>query len=86
MCFFLRNKKIKNKKSLQYDRIQVQLVNLLNENRAIHECLTKLHIDIQGQLMELRELSLNQTYSMNHSSAYSTIQRKKHSTLKRTYI
>lgn len=85
MCFF-KNKKSKAKKSVQYESIQVQLVNLLNENRAIHECLSKLHIDIQGQLMELRDMSLNQTYSMDQSSAYSTIQRKKHSTLKRSYV
>ena len=84
MCFFsARNKKTKTKKTLQYDSIQVQLVNLLNENRAIHECLSKLHFEIQAQLMELKELSLNQTYS---SVATSTIQRKKESTLKRTYI
>ena len=84
MCLFsARNKKTKTKKTLQYDSIQVQLVNLLNENRAIHECLSKLHFEIQAQLLELKELSLNQTYS---SVATSTIQRKKHSTLKRTYI
>ena len=84
MCLFsARNKKTKTKKTLQYDSIQVQLVNLLNENRAIHECLSKLHFEIQAQLMELKELSLNQTYS---SVATSTIQRKKESTLKRTYI
>ena len=84
MCLFsARNKKNKTKKTLQYDSIQVQLVNLLNENRAIHECLSKLHFDIQAQLLELKELTLNQTYS---SVATSTIQRKKQSTLKRTYI
>lgn len=84
MCLFsARNKKTKTKKTLQYDSIQVQLVNLLNENRAIHECLSKLHFEIQAQLLELKELSLNQTYS---SVATSTIQRKKQSTLKRTYI
>ena len=85
MCF-LKNKKPKIKKSAQYECIQVQLVNLLNENRAIHECLSKLHIDIQGQLMELRDISLNQTYSMDQSSVYSTIQRKNQSTLRKTYI
>ena len=84
MCLFsARNKKTKTKKTLQYDSIQVQLVNLLNENRAIHECLSKLHFEIQAQLLELKELSLNQTCS---SVATSTIQRRNYSTLKRTYI
>ena len=90
MFNFLKNKKTKNKKSLQseYENIQVQLVNLLNENRAIHQCLSKLHTDIQNQLMELKDISLNQTYnSIDRSSmATPTFHRKNHSTLKKNYV
>ena len=66
--------------------IQAQLVNLLNENRALHICLAKLHMDMQEQL---KEISLNQTFNSGYppsSTATSIYTRKSQSTLKKHYI
>ena len=90
MCFnfkFFKNKKTKGKERIQYEHIQVQLVNLLNENRALHICLTKLHLDLQGQLNDLKEISLNggSIYNGSHFET-PTIHRKNQSTMKVKYI
>ena len=90
MCFknFLKNnKKSKNKKELQFEHVQVQLVKLLNENRALHVCLEKLHADLQGQLNDLKEMSVNNGSVYHMSFDYSPgLNRKQQSTLKQRYI
>ena len=89
MCFnlkFLKNKKPKNRDRLHLEHIHVQLVNLFNENRALHICLAKLHLDLQNQLQDLKDISLNQSTMYQPSEYTSTLNRKKQSTIKRSYI
>ena len=90
MCFrIFKNKKVKSKERLQFEHIQTQLVNLLNENRAIHVCLAKLHHELEGQLTELKEISLHQVNASVLQSSFDctpNLARKNQSTLKMRYI
>ena len=93
MCFnfkFFKNKKSpKVKKDYQYEKIQIQLLNLLNENRAIHSCLIKLHADMEMQLKELKDISISHagaSFMTNSCFDSPTIQRRDHSTMKIQYI
>ena len=87
--FFKNKKSSKINKDLQYQHIQKQLLNLLNENRAIHSCLIKLHADMEMQLRELKDISISHAGAsfMNHSCYDSpTLQRRDQSTMKIKYV